>query len=69
MKPDWLFLDDVMAVQDEREEAELYRCLVQGLPHTAIIGVGQRHSLEAFHDPMVALDASLGRPTRIVPMN
>jgi ABC-type uncharacterized transport system fused permease/ATPase subunit len=69
LKPDWLFLNDVMAVHDEREEAELYRCLIQGLPHTAIIAIGQRHSLEAFHDPMVALDASLGRPTRIVPMN
>jgi vitamin B12/bleomycin/antimicrobial peptide transport system ATP-binding/permease protein len=69
LKPDWLFLDDVTAVHDEREEAELYRCLTEGLPHTTIISIGQRHSLEAFHDRMVALDASLGRPTRIVPMS
>ena len=69
LKPDWLFLDEVTATHDEREEAELYRRLSEGLPETTIISIGQRHSLEAFHDRMIALDASLGRPTRIVAMN
>jgi vitamin B12/bleomycin/antimicrobial peptide transport system ATP-binding/permease protein len=69
LKPDWLFLDEVTAAHDEREEAELYRCLTERLPETTIISIGQRHSLEAFHDRIIALDASLGRPTRIVPMN
>jgi putative ATP-binding cassette transporter len=69
LKPDWLFLDEVTAAHDEREEAELYRCLTGGLPETTIISVGQRHSLEAFHDRMIALDVSHGRPTRILPMH
>ncbi|HYL26678.1 MAG TPA: SbmA/BacA-like family transporter, partial [Candidatus Nitrosotalea sp.] len=69
LKPDWLFLDEVTAAHDEREEAELYRRLTEGLPETTIISIGQRRSLAAFHDRMIALDASLGRPTRIVPLN
>jgi vitamin B12/bleomycin/antimicrobial peptide transport system ATP-binding/permease protein len=66
LKPDWLFLDEVTAAHDEREEAELYQRLTESLPETTIVSIGQRHSLEAFHDRMIALDASQGRPTRIV---
>lgn len=66
LKPDWLFLDEVTAAHDEREEAELYRRLMDALPDTTIISIGQRRSLEAFHDRMITLDRSAGRPTRIV---
>jgi putative ATP-binding cassette transporter len=66
LKPDWLFLDEVTAAHDEREEAELYRRLTEALPNTTIISIGQRRSLEAFHDRMIMLDRSAGRPTRIV---
>lgn len=66
LKPDWLFLDEVTASHDEREEAELYRRLTEALPDTTIISIGQRRSLEAFHDRQIVLDCSRGRPTRIV---
>lgn len=66
LKPDWLFLDEVTAAHDECEEAELYRRLTEALPDTTIISIGQRRSLEAFHDRQIVLDCSRGRPTRIV---
>ncbi len=66
LKPDWLFLDEVTASHDEHEEAELYWKLAAALPNTTIISIGQRQSLEAFHDRTIILDRSGGRPTRIV---
>ena len=66
LKPDWLFLDEVTAAHDEREEAELYRRLGEALPDTTIVSIGQRQSLEAFHDRVIRIDRSSGRPTRIV---
>lgn len=66
LKPDWLFLDEVTAHHDEREEAELYRRLIETLPHTTIVSIGQRRSLEAFHKRVLVLETSSGRPTRIV---
>jgi len=66
LKPDWLFLDEVTAAHDEREEAELYGRLREALPNTTIISIGHRESLEAFHDRLIMLDHSAGRPTRIV---
>ena len=62
LKPDWLFLDEVTAAHDEREEAELYRRLAAALPDTTIVSIGQRRSLEAFHDRTIIL-GSLGRST------
>ncbi len=66
LKPDWLFLDEVTVSHDEQEEAELYRKIKEALPNTTIISIGQRQSLEAFHDRTIMLDRSTGRPTRIV---
>ena len=66
LKPDWLFLDEVTASHDEREETELYQRLKSSLPDTTIISIGQRHSLEAFHDRVIVLDRPSGAPTRLV---
>ena len=65
LQPDWLFLDEVTASHDEREEAELYRRLIANLPHTTIISIGQRRSLEAFHKRVLVLETAAGRPTRL----
>ncbi|MFO7478646.1 MAG: ABC transporter ATP-binding protein/permease [Methyloceanibacter sp.] len=48
-KPQWLFLDEATAALDEASEAELYRLLTDRLPRSAIVSIGHRSSLIAFH--------------------
>jgi putative ATP-binding cassette transporter len=48
-KPDWLFLDEATGALDEKSEANLYRLLLERLPQTAIVSIGHRSSLVAFH--------------------
>jgi vitamin B12/bleomycin/antimicrobial peptide transport system ATP-binding/permease protein len=47
--PDYLFLDEATASLDEAAEATLYRLLQQRLPHAAIVSIGHRATLAAFH--------------------
>ena len=47
--PQYLFLDEATASLDEASEAGLYRLLEEKLPATAIISIGHRSTLEAFH--------------------
>jgi len=47
--PDYLFLDEATAALDEPAEAMLYRLLQERLPATAIISIGHRSTLAAFH--------------------
>jgi putative ATP-binding cassette transporter len=54
-KPQWLFLDEATAALDEASEAALYRLLIERLPATAIISIGHRGSLAAFHRRFFAL--------------
>ena len=55
LQPDYLFLDEATASLDEPAEAALYHLLEQRLPHTAIISIGHRATLAAFHRRRVAL--------------
>jgi putative ATP-binding cassette transporter len=48
--PAWVFMDEATSAIDEPGEAELYRTLIEILPHTAVVSVGHRSSLLAFHD-------------------
>jgi putative ATP-binding cassette transporter len=47
--PDYLFLDEATASLDEPAEAALYRLLQERLKGTAIISIGHRSTLGAFH--------------------
>ena len=47
--PDYLFLDEATASLDEPSETALYRLLHERLPHAAIISIGHRSTLRAFH--------------------
>jgi len=47
--PHYLFLDEATASLDEPAEAALYRLLAQRLRDTAIISIGHRATLTAFH--------------------
>jgi putative ATP-binding cassette transporter len=48
-EPDYLFLDEATASLDEPAEAMLYRLLQDRLKGTAIISIGHRSTLGAFH--------------------
>jgi putative ATP-binding cassette transporter len=47
--PDYLFLDEATASLDEAAEAALYRLLETRLPGTAVVSIGHRSTLSAFH--------------------
>ena len=47
--PDYLFLDEATASLDEAAEAALYRLLNARLKRTAIVSIGHRSTLAAFH--------------------
>ena len=47
--PDYLLLDEATSALDEPAEAMLYRLLQERLPGTAIISIGHRSTLAAFH--------------------
>ena len=47
--PDFLFLDEATASLDEAAESAVYRLLQQRLPHAAVISIGHRSTLAAFH--------------------
>ncbi|MEO8668834.1 MAG: ATP-binding cassette domain-containing protein, partial [Bauldia sp.] len=54
-KPDFLFLDEATAALDEDSEARLYMLIRRQLPETAIISIGHRQSLKAFHDRFLTM--------------
>ncbi len=49
VKPDFVFLDEATASVDEKAEAELYKELQENLPCSAVISVGHRATLVAWH--------------------
>jgi len=49
LAPDYLFLDEATASLDEPAEAALYKLLEQRLARSAIISIGHRATLAAFH--------------------
>lgn len=54
--PDYLFLDEATASLDEAAEAAVYRLVEQKLPGTAIISIGHRSTLAAFHRRRLVLE-------------
>lgn len=53
--PQYLFLDEATASLDEAAEAELYLLIERKLPQTAIISIGHRSTLGAFHQRNIGL--------------
>ena len=48
-QPRWLFLDEATSALDEPTEAALYGELASALPHTTIVSIGHRTTLQKFH--------------------
>ncbi len=53
--PDFLFLDEATASLDEPAEAAMYRLVAERLPQTAVISIGHRSTLSAFHTRNVTM--------------
>jgi putative ATP-binding cassette transporter len=53
--PNYLLLDEATASLDEPAEASLYRLLHERLPGAAIVSIGHRSTLAAFHQRHLAL--------------
>jgi putative ATP-binding cassette transporter len=58
--PNLIFLDEATSAMDEPSERAMYAWLRERLPRAAIVSVGHRDSLRAFHERTLALGA--GRP-------
>jgi putative ATP-binding cassette transporter len=56
--PQFLLLDEATASLDEASEAALYRLIEQRLPRAAIISIGHRATLDAFHTRSIQLAQS-----------
>ena len=62
--PDYLFLDEATASLDEASEEVLYRLLQERLPHTTIVSIGHRSTLNALHRRRLTLEPD-GAQTRV----
>jgi vitamin B12/bleomycin/antimicrobial peptide transport system ATP-binding/permease protein len=67
-RPDWIFLDEATSALDPAAETMLYRLIRERLPNAAIVSVGHREALAAFHDRhLVLMPQTDGSPARLVP--
>ncbi len=66
IKPDWLFMDEASSALDEPTEQHLYATLAERLPRMAVVSVGHRSSLRAFHNNGLDI-ADLREPRRSAP--
>jgi len=55
-KPRWLFLDEATSALDEQTEQVIYQIITEQLAQTAIISVGHRRTLLAYHQTRLELD-------------
>lgn len=55
-KPQWLFLDEATSALDEQIEEKIYKRMIEKLPQTAIVSVGHRHTIMAYHQTRLQLD-------------
>ncbi|MDP2703235.1 MAG: ATP-binding cassette domain-containing protein, partial [Candidatus Rokubacteria bacterium] len=65
-KPDWLFLDEATSAVDEAAETQLYQLVRDRLRGTAVLSVGHRSSLRAFHGRQLVVKLNGSAPASIV---
>ena len=65
-KPDWLFLDEATSAVDEAAETRLYQLVRDRLRGTAVLSVGHRSSLRAFHGRQLVVKPGGSAPASIV---
>ena len=55
-KPAWVFMDEATSALDDAGQANVMRLLAQDLPDTAVVSIGHRPGLEAFHTRELVLE-------------
>ena len=55
-KPHWVFMDEATSALDEAGQANVMTLLAEELPETAVISIGHRPGLEAFHTRELVLE-------------
>ena len=55
-KPHWVFMDEATSALDEAGQANIMRLLAEDLPSTAVVSIGHRPGLEAFHTRELVLE-------------
>ncbi len=55
-KPRWVFMDEATSALDEAGQANVMTLLAEELPETAVISIGHRPGLEAFHTRELVLE-------------
>ncbi len=64
-KPDWLFLDEATSAVDEAAETRLYQLVRDRLRGTAVLSVGHRSTLRAFHGRQLVVKPNGAAPASI----
>jgi putative ATP-binding cassette transporter len=59
-KPRWIFLDEATAALDEDNQDAMMTFLIEALPDVALISIGHRPGLEAFHTRTLTLEKGEG---------
>ncbi len=59
-KPRWIFLDEATAALDEANQDAMMTLLIEALPDVALISIGHRPGLEAFHTRTLTLEKAEG---------
>jgi putative ATP-binding cassette transporter len=49
-KPRWIFMDEATAALDEENQDAMMRLVLDNLPNSALISIGHRPGLDAFHE-------------------
>ena len=60
-RPQWLFLDEATSALDEATERHLYKIVRERLTETAVISVGHRSTLNAWHTMKLTIEGSEGK--------
>lgn len=64
-KPDWLFLDEATSAVDEGTEQCLYALVKERLAGTAVVSIGHRPTLGAFHGRRLMVRPNADRPASL----
>ena len=55
-RPDWIFMDEATSALDEAGQDNIMTLLIEELPDTAVVSIGHRPGLEAFHTRELVLE-------------
>ena len=55
-KPAWVFMDEATSALDDAGQANVMKLMAEDLPQTAVISIGHRPGLEAFHTRELVLE-------------